>query len=233
MRKINFVLVPGAWCGAWAWQKVAPLLREAGHTVSALTLTGLGDRRRDATTSTNLTTHIEDVAIHMEMEGLDDVTLVGWSYGGMVATGVAETMPHRVSKLLFLDGFVPENGHALVDYLSPERRAACEAQAQRNEPLPPLPLERFGVSNPDVSNFIMPRLIGQPWRTFFEPLELTGASDHIDRSYVRCARAKLPHFEHTYERMKGTVKVRTSVIDADHFCVLSDPEMTARILLEA
>ena len=75
MRKINFVLVPGAWCGAWAWQKVAPLLREAGHTVSALTLTGLGDRRRDATTSTNLTTHVEDVAIHMEMEGLDDVTL--------------------------------------------------------------------------------------------------------------------------------------------------------------
>jgi len=88
MNKHTFVLVHGAWFGAWVWRDVASGLSEMGHAVTTPTLTGIGERRHLGDGSTNLSTHIEDVALHVEMEDLQDITLVGWSYGGLVSAGV-------------------------------------------------------------------------------------------------------------------------------------------------
>jgi pimeloyl-ACP methyl ester carboxylesterase len=77
-----FVLVHGGWC----WRRVVPLLRAAGREVHTPTLTGLGERAHLATRETRLTTHVEDVVAHLEMEDLRDVVLVGHSSGGAVIT---------------------------------------------------------------------------------------------------------------------------------------------------
>src|SRR5258706_4369481 len=122
--KHTFVLIAGAWHGGWAWRDVIPGLRNMGHAVTAPTLTGLGERRHNCTGDTDLTTHIEDVVAHIEMEGLQVVTLVGWSYGGMVATGVAARIPDRIRTLIYVDSVVPDDGKAFGDYL-PARRRDC------------------------------------------------------------------------------------------------------------
>jgi pimeloyl-ACP methyl ester carboxylesterase len=231
MQKRTYVLIPGAWCGAWAWQRVASILRAGGHFASPVTLAGLGDRSRSSAERIDLTTHINDVTSHIEMEGLDDVTLVGWSYGGMVATGVAEAMPDRIRATVYLDAFVPEDGKALVDYLMPQARAVLQAHADKDEPLPPMPLERFGVSDPAVIDFLTPRLTSQPWRTFFQPLPIAGTSATISKTYIRCKGAKLPHFESTFTRMLQRSDFRSEVVDADHFCSISAPQLVAQILL--
>jgi pimeloyl-ACP methyl ester carboxylesterase len=231
MSKKVYVLVAGAWCGAWAWQHVSSLLRTAGHIASPITLAGLGDRSQSSTDQIGLSTHVNDVKFHIEMEGFDDITLVGWSYGGMVATGVADSIPDRINSLIYLDAFVPEDGKALVDYLSAEGRAANELRAYDNEALPPLPLTRFGVTDQAVVKFVTPRLTHQPWRTFFDPLSLSSASSNIPKSYIRCVNAKLPHFDATLERVRSQGDFATKVIDADHFCPLTAPELTARHLL--
>jgi len=80
----TFVLVHGGWCGGWIWRYVAPALRERGHVVTTPTLTGLGERRHSENRTATLSTHIEDIVAHIEMEGFQDVTLVSQSYGGMV-----------------------------------------------------------------------------------------------------------------------------------------------------
>lgn len=221
------VLVSGAWTGSWIWRHVVPQLRERELNVSAITLTGLGDRRHTATSDTTLSTHISDLIDHIEMEDFDRVILVGWSYGGMVITGVADMLPSKVDRLIYLDAFVPEDGKALVDYLQPQGRAAHEAFASRNEPIPALPLEVFGVEDRAVVDFVVPRLTHQPWRTFFEPARLTGAAGTVPKSYILCAGASRVHFEDTYQRMQASSNTRTATIDADHFCMLSAPEMTA------
>ena len=81
----TFVLVHGAWAGGWAWKRVAPLLRAQGHDVFTPTLTGLGERVHLANPQVNLDTHIQDVVNLLLYEDLENVVLVGWSYGGMVS----------------------------------------------------------------------------------------------------------------------------------------------------
>jgi pimeloyl-ACP methyl ester carboxylesterase len=232
MQKRTYVLIPGAWCGAWAWQNVAPLLRAQGHIASPLTLGGLGERSQSSADRIDLTAHINDVKNHIRLEGLDDVTLVGWSYGGAVATGVAEGMPDRIRTLFYLDSFVPEDGRAIVDYLAPRARAAYQARADSDEPLLPLPLERFGVTDQAVIDFVLPRLTPHPWRTFFQPVQVTEVSAGIPKTYVRCAKAMLPHFDSTFERVRQRADFRGEVIEADHFCPVSAPELTAEVLLK-
>ena len=128
----TFVLVHGAWAGAWIWKKIIPLLRAAGHDVHATTATGLGDRVHLADPAIDLDTHITDVVNVLEFEELTDVTLVGWSYGGMIITGVAERVPERLAQLVYLDADVPADGENSYDaeLYSEEVRAADRAAAE-------------------------------------------------------------------------------------------------------
>ena len=146
-RKHTYVLVAGAWHGGWVWRDVIPGLRSRGHAVTAPTLTGLGERRHSGHDA-DLQTHVEDVVAHIEMEDLRDVTLVGWSYGGMVITGALARIPDRVKSMVYLDAFVPEDGVAAIDYFPPDAKAIMDAHKGADLLLPPLPLEIFGVTDP-------------------------------------------------------------------------------------
>ena len=113
----NYVLVHGAWVGGWVWKEVADLLRAKGHSVTTPTLTGLGERQHLLSDSVNLDTHVEDVVSNIKMEGLNDVVLVGWSYGGMVASGVLAKIQNKIKSVVYLDAFVAEKGKSVIDFL--------------------------------------------------------------------------------------------------------------------
>jgi pimeloyl-ACP methyl ester carboxylesterase len=109
---------------------VTPLLRASGEDVFTPTLTGLGERLHLLSPEVSLHTHIQDVVAVVEYEDLREVVLVEHSYGGMVITGVAESMPERLNQLVYLDAFVPEHGQALLDLHSPEERAHFQELAR-------------------------------------------------------------------------------------------------------
>ena len=125
-KTVTFLLVHGAWHGGWCWKKLTPLLQVAGHQVFTPTLTGLGERSHLLSPAVDLTTHIQDITAVLEYEDLQDVVLVGHSYGGMVIAGVAEQAGARLAQLVYLDAFLPEDGKALKDYaaLNPGTRLA-------------------------------------------------------------------------------------------------------------
>src|SRR3954453_1237385 len=102
------------------WQRLARVLRAAGHDVFTPSLTGIGERRHLASAATDLSTHIADVVGTIECERLEELVLVGHSYGGMVVTGVADRKPEAVKTLVYLDAFVPQSGQALIDLLRAE-----------------------------------------------------------------------------------------------------------------
>jgi pimeloyl-ACP methyl ester carboxylesterase len=124
----TFVLLHGGWHGGWCWRFVAPALRHAGHNVYTPTLTGLGEREHLARPEIDLKLHVQDVVALLEMEDLQDIVLLGHSYGGMVVTGVADRCAARISRLVYLDAFVPENGKCALDYIVPERSARAPPQ---------------------------------------------------------------------------------------------------------
>ena len=111
----TFVLVHGAWHGAWCWRRVARVLIRSGHEVFAPTLTGLAERSHLLSPAIDLDTHILDVVNEMKWQELNDVVLVGHSYGGMVISGVAEKMERAISSVVLVDSFLPETGQAVID----------------------------------------------------------------------------------------------------------------------
>ena len=111
----TIVLAHGAWSAAWAWKKMRPLFAAAGHQFFSPTYTGLGERAHLAHHEIDLTTHINDVAAVLDCEDLKDVTLLGHSYGGMVATGVADKARRRIARVVYIDAFAPQDGQSLFD----------------------------------------------------------------------------------------------------------------------
>jgi pimeloyl-ACP methyl ester carboxylesterase len=111
----NFVLVHGAGGGSVSWRLLEPLLSQRGHRVLAPSLTGLGDRFHLGGPHVNLSTHIQDVTAIIEHLDLDNVVLVGHSYGGVVVMGAADCVPEHIAHTVFLDALLPEDGQAVMD----------------------------------------------------------------------------------------------------------------------
>jgi pimeloyl-ACP methyl ester carboxylesterase len=112
--KPTIVIVHGAWGGAWAFRHVDELLRDKGFNVYRPQLTGQGDRVHLARPEIGLSTHIEDVVNTILYEDLHDIILVGHSYGGMVITGVADRVPERIKRLVYLDALLPSDGESVM-----------------------------------------------------------------------------------------------------------------------
>jgi len=109
----RFVLVHGAFGGAWCWEPVVGPLEAAGHTVEAIDLPGGGDD----------TTPVEGVTLESCAGRVCEVlasrpepaVLVGYSMGGAVITQAAADSPERVASMIFLAAFMPANGQSLLD----------------------------------------------------------------------------------------------------------------------
>lgn len=111
----NFILVAGSFHGGWYWEPIKHELLQQGHAVYAPTLSGLEEKI--STKSINLDTHIQDVMHLIEENSLENVILVGWSYGGMVITGVADRARTHVKKLIYLDAQLPRPGEREWDLM--------------------------------------------------------------------------------------------------------------------
>ena len=179
----TFVICHGAWSAGWAWGKMRPLLRAAGHELFTPTYTGLGERAHLVSPLVDLETHIADMLGVIDCEGLSDFILVGHSYGGMVAAGVADRVPDRVRHLVYLDAFVPEDGQSLFDVRGPAP-APVLVEGWLMGPNPPPP----DTSAADLA-WVGPRRRHQPVRCFAQKLRLlhTGVPA-FPRTYVYCTR---------------------------------------------
>jgi pimeloyl-ACP methyl ester carboxylesterase len=128
-----FVLVHGAGHGGWCWIRVARLLRAAGHEVFTPTLTGHGERAH-LTADVGPATMVQDIVAVLENEELRGVVLVGHSLGALVTLGVAARVPHRLRRLVLLDGLVVEPGECGSTVFRPKRRRVAPRRRRRPRP---------------------------------------------------------------------------------------------------
>jgi pimeloyl-ACP methyl ester carboxylesterase len=180
----TFVLVPGYWIGGWAWRDVVRPLRAAGHDVYAVTQTGVGERVHLAGPHVDLETHTTDVVNLIEFEDLHDVVLVGHSGGGLSFTGVADRIPERLAKVVYVESGELPDGMAQLDLNPPEGRELIMDQVARlgdgwRHPLPSWEqLEQFGASLDGLGDAeraaMRARAVPQPAGTFTQPLKLSG-----------------------------------------------------------
>lgn len=246
-NKMIYVLIHPAWHGGWCWSKVAPLLRAEGHDVYMPTLTGLGERVHLSNPDISLATHIEDVVGALEFENLQRVILVGNSSGGMVITGVADRVPERLSRLVYLDAFVPEHNQSLIDLLPADRRQGmeefvkAEGQGWLLPRFAPLPWERivrdmWGVTSDDDVSWMLARLRPTPFRHFTDPVRRTNpAAANVSHVFIRCQQyqpGRHPAFDRHAAMAQQTSGWRYRELAAPHLPYITHPAELAKVLLD-
>jgi pimeloyl-ACP methyl ester carboxylesterase len=228
----TFVLIHGAWHGGWCWDRVAPALRNAGHEVHAPTLTGLSERAHLLTPLVGLETHVEDVVRLIDVLGLN-VVLVGHSYAGQVVTAVADRRPQAVARRVYLDAFVGSDGEAARDLLpeTVEHHWSQSAEEQGFGWLVPVrKLSVLGVTEQADLDWLSPRLTPHPWKTYTDPLQLTGAVDGVPAAFVECTswmRVFAGQADRARERGWPVHEIETG-----HEAMVTAPEELAGVLLE-
>ncbi|GAB3568535.1 alpha/beta fold hydrolase [Amycolatopsis endophytica] len=142
----TYVLVHGGWRGGWVYQPLATMLRARGHVVYTPSLSGSAEHSHRLNGDITLSTHVEDLVNLIKWEQLDDIVLVGHSYGGMVITGAADRERRHVRGLVYLDAVVPSPGKSMVEDYPAWRTAFVEAASgNRGLYMDPLPASFFGV----------------------------------------------------------------------------------------
>ena len=230
----TFVVAHGAWSAGWAWKKMRPLLRDKGHELFTPTYTGVGERAHLATPEVGLETHIQDILAVLEAEDLSDVVLVGHSYGGMVATGVADRATARIRHLVYLDAFVARDGHSLMDLQAPEVRARMREAVKTQGGgwrIPPNPMPPDTA--PEDVAWATPRRVMQPAKCFEEPARLTGAVERLPRTYIYCRKSGPGDvFRQFAERARGDARWTCLEMDASHNPHITVPAVLAATLHE-
>jgi pimeloyl-ACP methyl ester carboxylesterase len=228
----TFVLVHGAWHGGWCWRQVSDALAKQGHRVFSPTLTGLGERSHLISKDVNLTTHITDVANVFKYENLSDVVLVGHSYGGIIISGVAEQIPDKISSIVFLDAFLPEDGETLLAKSSPGFVKAINTAIETGQVgIKPPPAAAFGVQE-SARAWVDSKTTAQPVGTYTERAVFKGGRNKIaKKTYVRANGYKSTTFDGNLAKVKAAGDWKIHELDIGHDLMVVDPERVASLIL--
>jgi pimeloyl-ACP methyl ester carboxylesterase len=227
--KKTFLVCHGAWSAGWAWKKMHPLMQAAGHRLVTPSYTGLGERVHLANPSIDLDTHIEDILNVIKYEDLRDIVLIGHSYGGMVATGVADRARDRVAQLIYLDAFVPEDGQSLLDLNESDRQRMQELVKDGGWRVPPRPISP-DTAEADIE-WLNARRVDMPVKCFDTKLKLRGGKLTLPRSYIYATRiTPADTFGQFAKRTKNEARWRYYEIDASHSPNVTAPESLIALL---
>jgi pimeloyl-ACP methyl ester carboxylesterase len=232
----TFVLVHGAFHGGWCWRRVAERLMKAGGRVLSPTMTGLGERAHLLTRDIGLGTFIDDVIGVIEAEELDNIILVGHSFGGVVISGVVDRLPERVHQSIYLDAIVPQNGRSAISQLPSETaasrvRAAQESSAGFSIPVPMGDI--FDLAPGPDRDWVARRIRPHPLASYTDIVELTGpVGNGRPRSYIRCTDPVYPVVVPSYERIRLEAGWTFADIATGHDAMVTAPDELADLLLK-
>ena len=222
----TFVVAHGAWSAGWGWKKMHPLVSARGHRLITPTYTGLGERVHLASPEIGLDTHIADILGVLEFEDLTNVNLIGHSYGGMIATGVADRARTRVDKLIYIDAFAPDDGDSVIGLLPEAARAQRKPSPDGFIPPVPMPPD----TDPQDRAWADPLRRPQPAKTFEQKLKLRNGALTLPRHYIYCTRnAPDDRFRRFYQRAQRE-GWGVDAIDSSHNPHITCPEVLADLL---
>lgn len=239
----TYVLVHGAWHGGWCWRDVRALLEARGHKVYSPTLTGLGERAHLLNSDASLQVHIQDVIGVILAEELQSVTLVGHSYGGMVITGVVDALQDRISKVVYLDAALPQNGDTMLSQgseRSAAELAATESALRALAPegvamaIPPATIFGIAPSATDKLAWLERRLTPHPLRTWFDRIDLKSdiTSTHPG-TYILCTKPAMQNtsFGFHAEQLRSQPNWQVIELKTGHDAMVSAPRELTQILI--
>jgi pimeloyl-ACP methyl ester carboxylesterase len=231
---VDFVLVPGAWLGAWAWDEVAELLRAEGHGVYAVTLSGLAERHDSDSAQVGQQQHVDDIVSVVEGNELRDVVLAGHSYSGIPVGQAAARIGDRLRRVVYVDSNIPTDGKSFIDGWSAEGRAWVEGQlAESGGFWPPLAAEDY--ADQDLSDeaiaVIVSRSTPHPGRAISEPAHLVRPIGELPTTYIKCLMDGAEPSREVNEQL-GSPHWELVELPTGHWPMFSQPTALAKTFVE-
>jgi pimeloyl-ACP methyl ester carboxylesterase len=232
----TYILVPGMWIGAWAWREVSRALRETGHDVYPLTLTGVADRSHLIGPEVDLDTHVEDITRLAEVEDLREIVLVGHSYGGLPVSAAALRLRERIKTVVYVDsGPLPEGTSQLS--LSGDDPARYTGDAVPSRPWDPAtdPVLLAGLDEAAL-NLLRNRSTPHPLASVAQPLGPHATSSDMPTVLIACTFDMEQIREMTaagHPFFAESADARIVALPTGHWPMLSEPKALAAALSEA
>jgi len=230
----TFVLLHGAWHGAWCWKHVSGRLRAAGHNVYTPTLTGLGERSHLLGPDITLETCAQDLINVFLWEELCDVVLVGHSFGGIAASAAADRIRDRIKHLVYLDSLIIQSGESPFSVV-PAEVAQARRDLARQSPgglsIPVPPPEAFGVTDAADAQWLREKCTPHPLSTYESTLALQHPiGNGLPTTYVAVRPEYAP-----LAAVRQWARTRKDwdylEIDAGHDAMVTSPDTVADLLL--
>jgi pimeloyl-ACP methyl ester carboxylesterase len=229
----DFVLVHGAWHGAWCWKRIVAPLWAAGHRAFCVTLTGSGERAHLLSPSITLDTHIADVINVIDAEELLDPILVGHSYAGLIITGVANRLGGRLQHLVYVDAVVPRPGDCWSTDHAADTQIARRQAIVAHGALPPPDPTLYGLAGDDRA-WVARRLTPFPGSVYDIPLDFDAAKvAALPRTFIDCTSPALPTIAAPRLRVRAEPGWQVVDIPTGHDAMVSAPQRLLDALLRA
>jgi pimeloyl-ACP methyl ester carboxylesterase len=223
----EFVLVPGAWLGAWAWKRVVPHLEKEGHVAYPVTLTGMGERVHLASKDVGMETAIQDVLNIIDYNDLDDFVLVGHSFAGKVAAAVADRASEKVSQVLYLDSFRPEKVRTPQGGFDPTREFGPLPEGSIGVPFTEKTVDAIGKDVVGADReWMFSKATPWPVKLAADPITLTGKIDSVKAAYIFCTMSGDPVDEIVAGKW-GKLEGPHKIIETGHWPMVTKPKELA------
>ncbi|MET7485269.1 alpha/beta fold hydrolase [Streptomyces sp. NPDC005538] len=225
----RFVVVAGAWLGAWAWDEVESELRGAGHEVHALTLSGLAEKQG---VPAGHQTHVQDIVDEVERLDLRDVVLVGHSYSGVPVGQAAERIGDRLARVVFVDANVPVDGASFLDgFPSDHIRKSLDEHGGDWPPLDPADYTGQDLTDEQIARIVTDGT-AHPGATLTEPAILTRPLGELPATYVKCLLDG-DELMDPVDELVASGRWELVRMDTGHWPMFSRPRELARVLAES
>jgi pimeloyl-ACP methyl ester carboxylesterase len=232
----TFVLVHGAWHGAWCWDKLVPELERLGHRVVTLDLPGAG---QDNTPVESITLDSYAARVTETLDTLDEkAILVGHSMGGMSVTAAAELRPEKIKTLVYLTAMLPRNGESLFDIEGRNENSSVpeaivpSGDGRTANVLPDRIKDLFyhDCSDEDIE-FAMERLSPQPMAILEAPVSLSDENfGSVPRCYIECLDDHAIGIALQRDMISASPCGQVLQINTSHSPFLSKPKELAELL---
>jgi pimeloyl-ACP methyl ester carboxylesterase len=227
----DFVLIPGAWLGAWAWKEVIPSLEKRGHSAHPVTLTGMGERVHLATKDVGLETAVQDVLNVIKYNEIDDFVLVGHSFAGKVAAVVADRASERVKKVIYLDSFRPQRVRTPQGSFDPTEDFGPQPPGAFAVPLGKKTVDLIGKDvKGKVRAWMMAMATPWPMKMATDPVVLSKNYDGVKEAYVFCTLTGDP-VDDIIAGKWGKLQGPYRVMETGHWPMLTKPKELADALI--
>lgn len=232
-----FVLVHGAWMGAWAWDDVAAAMRAKGASVTTVELPAHG---ADMTGVSGATLDAYVAKVRGAVEGAGEpVVLVGHSMGGVVITQLAESVPDKIADLVYLAAYVPKDGQQLLDLagMDADSHVGPALQIDMNAGVAKIALDKLqdifcADCTTDQAADLAAHYRDEPLAPFATPVHVTaGGWGKVTKRYVYTKQDNAVSYALQQAMTAGVTLAGTATLDTSHSPFLSHATEVADTLL--